>query len=437
MKSKAYNTCKKFFSVLLVLCMLASLSPIQSRAESKDATAFGKVFKDYEGSSSFLTGAYETSSIQIDQFNIDDLNAVSLTGSISYDGQSFDLQVDGTLYKGMLDTKDAVYGNTVDASGNFEVLYLAIKENPKASDLIVDNSLTNSNILFLYTINKQNNDLILFELNLGKIYDAPIAYSVPAKTEDPLIEQWWIKVVTPVIGDGEMSDSRELESSNKSTAAAVSTTVVTQPKTFTYVLNTDNTYKYYIKLTARAATTSHGGVAQVTDTASLTVEDQYVEHNGVYLGDFYHLLVTNPSVRVAVGTVVGLKVHGINSDWIQQANWSMNTTYTTGGLQFSLKELSWSAGIGDFVLTERKTVQYNNYLFNTTSSTYKGVEFNYPYAIQQKGQNCNLGILKNNQGSSNQTRTVQYIWSFNIAYVNTVTPVLTNQTINLFAYYVN
>jgi hypothetical protein len=434
MKSKAYNTCKKFFSVLLVLSMLASLSPIQSRAESNDDTAFGKVFKDYEGSSSFLTGAYETSSIQIDQFNIDDLNAVSLTGSISYDGQSFDLQVDGNLYKGMLDTKDAVYGNAVDVNGNFEVLYLAIKENPEASDLIVDNSLTNRNVLFLYTINKQNNDLILFEINLGKIYNTPIAYSVPAKTEDPLIEQWWIKVVTPVIGDGEMSDSRELESSNKSTAAAVSTTVVTQPKTFTYVLNTDNTYKYYIKLTARAATTSHGGVTQVTDTASLTVEDQYVEHNGVYLGDFYHLLVTNPTVEVAI---VDGNMQGNIKDWIQQANWSMNTTYTSGGLQFQLRELSWNVGLLNFDYTLRSTVQYNNSLFNTTSSMYKGVKINYPYAIQQQGQNCNLGILKNNQGSSNQIRVARYFWTFNIAYVNTVTPVLTNQQINVFAYYVD
>lgn len=434
MKNKAYNICKKFFSILLTLCILATLSPIQSHAENKVVSAYGKVYKDFKNSAGSLADAYQTSSIEISQFSIDDTNKVSLTGNISYEGQSFSLQANGTLYKGMLDTNNAVYGSTVDVNNNFEILYMAIKENPDVSDLLVDNSLTNSSVLFLYTINKQNNDLILFEIDLSKIYDAPVAYSLPVKAEDPLIEQWWIKVVTPVIGDGEMANSNRMELSSKGMAATSSTTVVSQPKTFSYILNTDNTYTYYIKLTARAATTSHGGASQITDTASLTVEDQYVEHNGVYLGDFYHLLVTNPSVEVAL---VDGNYSGNIKDWIQQANWSMNTTYSNGGLQFNLRELSWDVSIGSFKYTPRTTVQYSNSLFNTTSTASKGVVFNYPYAIQSKGQNCNLGILKNNQGSSNQIRIAKYVWSFNIAYVNTVTPVLTNQVINVFAYYID
>lgn len=432
MNSKIYTTSKKFFSMFLVFCMLFSLSPVQSHAESNNTLAYGKVYKDFKNSEFSLDDSYETSSIEIDRFSINDTNNISLTGNISYGGQSFNLQANGTLYKGMLDTNNAIYGNAVDADNNFEILYMAVKENPDASDLLVDNSLTDGNVLFLYTINKRNNDLVLFEIRLSKIYGAPILYNLPAKADNPLIEQWWIKVITPVIGDGDIAGSKRMELNSNSMAATSSTTVVSQPKTFTYVLNTDNTYTYYIKLTARAATSSHNGASQVTDTASLTVEDQYVEHNGTYLGDFYHLLVTNPSVEVAL---IDSNYNGNIKDWVQQANWSMNTTYTTGGLQFNLRELSWDVGVGAFKYTPRTTVQYSNSLFNTTSTASKGVVFNFPYAIQSLGQNCNVGILKNNQGTSNQIRIAKYIWSFNIAYVNTLTPVLTNQVINVFAYY--
>lgn len=248
MKNKIYVKIKKILSITLALCIVTLLMPIQGHAEQ--INSLGRVYTNFPNAASTISGEYKESAIKINEVNISNSNSIMLDGNLLYDNNNLNIRVEGSLYKGLLD--NSLYGKVVDTSNNFDILFLAIKDKPNESDLLVDKSLKDKSVLYLYTMNKKTRDLILFEINLNTIYDGNIIYTTADKADDPLIEQWWVKILTPVVGDGDSEISSKSDSASNISEA--STTIVSQPKTFTYVLDTDNTYTYYIKLTARAAT---------------------------------------------------------------------------------------------------------------------------------------------------------------------------------------
>lgn len=52
-----------------------------------------------------------------------------LDGNLLYDNNNLNIRVEGSLYKGLLDNSNSLYGKVVDTSNNFDILFLAIKDN--------------------------------------------------------------------------------------------------------------------------------------------------------------------------------------------------------------------------------------------------------------------------------------------------------------------
>lgn len=418
--------------ILMTLTCLFLFSLLKGISVSAEDSVYnGSVYKNFSKNATTISGESQKVKLNLDIFSIDSNNDVELSGKIIYDTNELDINLKGSFYKGLLNKENVLYGAVEDLTGNFEVISLSLKNKANKEDFLVQSNLLNEEVLFCYVMNKETRDLILFELDYSKLNSNVVDYTSASELNDPLIEQWWFKILTPIV-DSAFDETNLVKSA---TSIAPYSVVASNTKTFSYILSTDNKYKYYIKLEATAATASHNGAQQVVDTAQLAVVDQYVEHNGVYLGDFYHLLVIKPRVQV---TLTNASNSSVIDDWVQQSFWSMNTTYTSGGLQFALKELALDLKYATLSWTPPKSVSYNNGIYNTTQLTTKGIDISFPYAIQQLNQNCNVGITKNNQGkNSNSVRIVKYNWTFDIAYVNASTPVLTGQSLAVNAYYTN
>lgn len=424
---------KRITSTMMLVCMFLSILVKRDFVNAEDNTFIGKAYLDFSETATSITGDYQSASLSINSFGIDLNNNIDLYGKVLYNNQILDININGHLNKGLLHKEESLYGTVIDSTENFDIVSLSLKKYVRDGDLLVNTQLANKEVLSIYIMNKETRDLVLFEIDYNRLNSSSVDYLLAEELDDPLIEQWWVKILKPNVEI--KNDKTSLDEIIPSSISPFSVTA-SNTRTFSYVLSTDNTYKYYIRVSATASTASHNGIQQVYDTAQLTVTDQYVEHNGVYLGDFYHLLVIKPKVQVRLTNSGGAS--NVISDWIQQSMWSMNTTYTTGGLTFALKELSLNLKFGTLSWTPPKTVNYSNGIFNTTAITTKGIEISFPYAIQQLNQNCNLGILKNNQGTNaNEIRIARYDWTFDIAYVNSSTPVLNGQSISVFAYYTN
>lgn len=420
---------KKLKSVLLVTALfvtsLFSSKVTNTFAMELNGNSFsGKVNTNFDGSSTLTSEEMKDATLDIYDFTITSDYSIELQGRICYEECTSDIDIAGDLFKAEL-SDNTVVGDVIDKNNNFNTVILNISNSAKEEDLNISKELSGSEVLTLYLY--KNGDLVLFEIVLSDLAPVCINYDLAPALTDPVVEQWWMTLLTP--------ECASVDLEGTSTYATHSDTkYFDRDDSYTYRLSTDTSYTYHIVVTASVTGHDYGGATQVSDTSKLEVSDQYVEKNGVYLTDAAHLIVSNISVEAQLTSSKEI------ADYISRVDWSMDTTYKSGGLTFSFKKLTLKVGsLGSFTYTPVNNVSFNNYNWNDNDSTIKGATISFPYAIQNVGQDANIDVRKERNNATDSTlRVMNFYWTYNICYVNTSTPVSTNNRVSIRApYYAN
>ncbi len=184
--------------ILGVLAILLLSAPSVVRGQGQSTLVLqGTTYLDVP--SQTIGGPTVRAELRVDQVNVAAAD-LALQGQVSYKGQSYPLQVKATFHKSRLGTPSDKVAEASDATGNFNVTHLAVRQDPPAEALMVNDGAKGPTLL-LYLQRIGSREFTFIEV--------PIQQQEFVSTLVPLLEQqlevgdftldyWSLSILDPV-----------------------------------------------------------------------------------------------------------------------------------------------------------------------------------------------------------------------------------------------
>ncbi len=345
--------------------------------------------------------------INVNSIDINQDNILSLKSEVTYNQETYKLDISGQLFKAITFDKMLV-GDVIDNTNNFEVISLAIVKNPKKNELHINEDNSNKELLKLYLLKKDTREFIMFEIvykdliSLNKNLKIQ-SYEKSKILEDVTKEHWWIKVFNP--------------KNNDIGIASVHTS--TDTKTLTYADGPGNCYEYSITVEAWGNIRDYGSSDTTFDTYNLKIAEQHYYYNGVEYN--YDFLKVFGCVATGVITESGSDP---NDDTFCIADWGSVSTQETGGLKAEVKlsvgfdlgplggSLSWTPKEVITTINPPKTLNYTDAV--------RGVKIPYEAVLAADNDNYSL-VLTKDKGTNTSGKLAGATFSFSVGFYTSET----------------
>lgn len=368
----------------LILCVLLCLNTIPAFTTSVHATdkSYMKTYSGYVNMNLPADGygalkSLKHSTIKINDSNCTNTNQLSLSGKVCNKYASYPFKLNGSFFKSPNSTKTLI-GDFKDSLGNFDVAYIALKEDIQENELRINKSLAHENILQLYLLRTGTREFYTYDINLNDFANCiNYSYQDALNLEDLSKEQWWVSVYKPV--DDNTAIAYSIRSDNSSTV-------------ITYQDGPNNCYTYSISLRADADVRNYSSSSYTTDTFTLKVTKSGYSHFDGFKTYYYD----TPALKVTAEAEYTLP--GKNPDTISSVNFGAISTITTGGLKLDCSlDVAYSFGpLGASLSWEPyKTItKSDNFIAFPSTEKVRAVKVPFDGILTKVGDKVSLDVAK-------------------------------------------
>ncbi|MCB2300011.1 hypothetical protein [Clostridium tagluense] len=358
----------------------------------------GKVNLSLSDGAANLTDKLKKASLNLDTLLVNNTSA-SFSGTVSYEGNEYKIDAQGTVGKGYLVGAGLVGQQFTDNQGNFDVTYFTIEDN--SSRLFISPSLKNTKVLKIYLLRKNTHELVMFEESFSKIQGDTNKFNVnydinEIKDVDSGVEYWFYGFctqITPMTLTG---------------GSGTDTTIYTE-----HTSSLGATFDFTVTV-KESASVSNVGSGQALQTTRLALTLKTVSSDPQFNSNNAPFVVNNTHIYAACGSGDEL----IQDNWAGKAYTAFSqSTSVYANLGLGIPGLSWATFNVGWTPTSGQSEQFGSiHNYYPSGGLYvKGADIVMPSQLTQTGHYYDYSVVVHAiNGKNLGNRSMGFKWDFGI-----------------------